>query len=126
MSRALEVSRSGYYAWRERRNKPSLRAQRRTHLDGVVKAAFDAGKGRSGSPRLTVDLAAAGEVFDRKTVANSQRRQGLRAKAAKKFKATTNSNHSLPVAPNLLQQNFCAAAPCQKWVGDISVPQQAA
>ena len=73
--------------------------------------------GRSGSPRLTLDLADAGEVFDRKTVANSQRRQGLRAKAAQKFKATTNSDHSLPVAPNLLKQDFTATAPCQKWVG---------
>ena len=90
------------------------------------KAAFVAGKGRLGSPRLVLDLADAGEVYDRKTVANSQQRQGLRAKAARKFKATTNSNHTLPVAPNLLQQNFTAVTPRQKWVGDISVPQQAA
>ncbi len=48
------------------------------------------------------------------------KRQGLRAKAAKKFKATTNSNHNLPVAPNLLQQDFEAVAPNQKWVGDIT------
>jgi len=48
------------------------------------------------------------------------RRQGLRAKAAKKFKATTNSKHSLPVAPNLLQQNFTATAPNQKYVSDIT------
>jgi len=48
------------------------------------------------------------------------RRQGLRAKAARKFKATTNSNHSLPVAQNLLQQNFTAAGPNQVWVGDIT------
>ena len=120
MSRALEVSRSGFCAWRNRLNQPSPQAERRDHLDEVVKAAFAAGKGRSGSPRLTLDLADAGEVFDRKTVANSQRRQGLRAKAAKKFKATTNSDHSLPVAPNLLKQDFAAAAPCQKWVGDIT------
>ena len=120
MSRALEASRSGFYAWLQRLNKPSAQAQRRDHLDEVVKAAFIAGKGRSGSPRLTLDLADAGEVFDRKTVANSQRRQGLRAKAAKKFKATTNSEHSLPVAPNLLKQDFTAAARCQKWVTDIT------
>lgn len=120
MSRVLEVSRSGFYAWRNRKDKPSARTRHRDHLDDVVKAAFVAGKGRSGSPRLTLDLAEAGEVYDRKTVANSQRRQGLRAKAAKKFKATTNSNHSLPVAPNLLQQDFTAAAPRQKWVGDIT------
>ena len=48
------------------------------------------------------------------------RRQGLRAKAARKFKATTNSRHSLPVADNLLQQDFTASAPNQKWVGDIT------
>ncbi|MNT60541.1 hypothetical protein D3C72_1981280 [compost metagenome] len=47
-------------------------------------------------------------------------RQGLRAKAARKFKATTNSRHSLPVAENLLEQDFTAAAPNQKWVGDIT------
>ena len=60
MSRALEVSRSGFYAWRNRLNKPSPQAQRRDHLDEVVNAAFVAGKGRSGSPRLTLDLADAG------------------------------------------------------------------
>jgi len=48
------------------------------------------------------------------------KRQGLRAKAAKKFKATTNSKHNLPVAPNLLQQNFDVSIPNQKWVGDIT------
>ena len=47
-------------------------------------------------------------------------RQNLRAKAARKFKATTNSRHGLPVAPNLLEQDFSATAPNQKWVGDIT------
>jgi putative transposase len=69
---------------------------------------------------LTLDLADAGQQYDRKTVAESMRRQGLRAKAAKKFKATTNSKHSLPVAPNLLQQDFTATAPNQKYVSDIT------
>jgi putative transposase len=85
-----------------------------------VKKAFDAKKGRSGSPGLTLDLADAGQQYDRKTVAESMRRQGLRAKAAKKFKATTNSKHDLPVAPNLLQQNFTATAPNRKYVSDIT------
>jgi len=57
---------------------------------------------------------------DRKTIAESMRRQGLRAKAAKKFKATTNSRHNLPVAPNLLQQDFTATGPNQKYAGDIT------
>lgn len=54
------------------------------------------------------------------TVAASLSRQNLRAKAARKFKATTNSRHGLPVAPNLLEQDFSATAPNQKWVGDIT------
>jgi putative transposase len=120
MSRVLQVSRSGFYAWRKRQSEPSPRQQRRKHMDDAVKKAFDAKKGRSGSPGLTLDLADAGQQHDRKTVAESMRRQGLRAKAAKKFKATTNSKHSLPVAPNLLQQNFTATAPNQKYVSDIT------
>jgi transposase InsO family protein len=120
MSRVLQVSRSGYYAWRRRQNKPSPRRQRRERLDETVKKAFDARKGRSGSPRLVRDLTDAGHPHDRKTIAESMRRQGLRAKAAKKFKATTNSKHNLPVAPNLLQQDFTATGPNQKYVGDIT------
>jgi len=120
MSRVLQVSRSGFYAWRKRQGQPSPRQQRRNHMDDAVKKAFEAKKGRSGSPGLTRDLADAGQHYDRKTVAASLRRQGLRAKAAKKFKATTNSKHSLPVAANLLQQDFTATAPNQKYVSDIT------
>ena len=53
-------------------------------------------------------------------VARVMQTEGLRAKAARKYKATTNSNHKLPVAPNLLEQNFTATAPNQKWVSDIT------
>jgi transposase InsO family protein len=121
MARVLQVARSGFYAWRRRRSVgPSPRTQRCLDRDDAVKQAFEAAKGRSGSPRLVLDLAADGHVCDRKTVANSMVRQGLRAKAAKKFKATTNSKHDLPVADNLLQQDFTAEAPNQKWVGDIT------
>ena len=121
MARVLQVSRSGFYAWRRRQiDGPSPRQQSRLDRDELVKQAFDADKGRSGSPRLVLDLADAGCPCDRKTVANSMARQGLRAKAAKKFKVTTNSKHHLPVAENLLQQDFSASAPNQKWVGDIT------
>ncbi|GHB34549.1 hypothetical protein GCM10009038_37090 [Salinicola rhizosphaerae] len=82
--------------------------------------AFHQKRGRSGAPRLTLDLNDNGVSINRKTVAASLRRQGLRAKAARRFKATTNSQHSLPVAPNLLQQDFVAVGPNQKWVGDIT------
>jgi putative transposase len=120
MSRVLQVSRSGFYSWRRRQDRPSPRQQRRKQIDEVVKKAFGVRKGRSGSPRLVLGLADAGHQHDRKTVVASMRRQGLRAEAAKKSKATTNSNHNLPVAPNLLQQDFTAAEPNQKYVGDIT------
>ena len=120
MCRVLKVSRSGFYAWLRRQAEPSKRKARQQQIDRHVQAAFIARKGRSGAPRLTRDLADNGTPYNRKTVAASQQRQGLRAKAAKKFKATTHSKHSLPVAPNLLQQDFQAEAPNQKWVGDIT------
>jgi len=113
MCRVLSVSPSGYYAWRDRR--PSARAQARATLDARVRDAFEAKRARAGAPRLAKHLGTG-----RRQVAGSLRRQGLRAKAAKKFKATTNSNHSLPVAENLLQQNFTAPAPNHTWVADIT------
>jgi putative transposase len=121
MSRVLKVSRGGYYAWVGRQGRgPSPRAAKRQARDAVILQAFMRCKGRNGSPRVTQDLHDAGERCDRKTVADSMRRQGLRAKAATKFKVTTDSKHDLPVAPNRLNRDFSAAAPNQKWVGDIS------
>ncbi len=61
-----------------------------------------------------------GHCTHRKTVAHIMKTHGWRAKAARKYKATTNSNHTLPVAPNLLHQNFEADRPDQKWVSDIT------
>jgi putative transposase len=86
----------------------------------MVKQAFETGKGRSGPPRLVLGLADAVHVCDRKTVARGRTRQLLRAKTAKKVKSMTHSNHQLPVTANLLQQDFCASEPNQKWVGDIT------
>lgn len=113
MCRVLDVSPSGYYAWRNR--TPSQQARARAALDATVREEFKRRKGRAGAPRLSRHLGRG-----RRQVAQSLRRQGLRAKAARKFKATTNSNHSLPVAENLLQQDFTAQRPNQVWVGDIT------
>lgn len=113
MCRMLSVSPGGYYAWRDR--KPSIRSQARAGLDTKVKETFTARKGRDGSPRLSRRLG-----VGRRQVAESLRRQGLRAKASRKYKARTNSNHTLPVAENLLQQDFTAQRPNQVWVGDIT------
>ena len=120
MCHVVGVARSGYYAWRQREGGLSLKRSQQAVLDKRVAAAFHQRKGRSGAPRLALDLQDDGIPVNRKTVAASLQRQGLRAKAARKFKATTNSRHSLPVAPNLLEQDFTASAPNQKWVGDIT------
>lgn len=118
MCRVMRVSSSGYYGWRTR--GPSLREQVRKQLDEVVKQAFEAEKGRAGTPRLKRRLTTQGHHAGRHQVAQSLKRQGLRAKAARKYKATTNSNHNLPVAPNLLSQDFSADRANQKWVCDIT------
>lgn len=59
--------------------------------------------------------------WNRKTVTESLLRQGLKARTARRFKATTNSNHSLPIAPNLLNQHVSAEYPNQKWAGDRAI-----
>lgn len=120
MARVFAVSRSGYYEWLARAQAPSLRSQRQVQLDHQVAECFSARKGRAGSPMLTLDLADSGHVYDRKTVAKSMQRQRLRAKAARKFKATTQSNHNRPVAPNLLEQQFTTDQPNKVWVTDIT------
>ena len=116
----LGVSTSGYYDWRQRRDKPSGRAERTQAIDTAVKACFERKKQRYGSPRVALELNKIGSGYNEKTVAESMKRQGLVAKAGRKFKATTNSKHTLPVAPNLLEQDFTADAPNQKWCGDIT------
>jgi len=120
MARVLGVALSGFYASRARQGKVSARAQVQHGLDAQIAEAFAASKGRSGAIRITNALAKKGIAYNRKTVAKSLRRQGLRAKAARKFKATTQSRHNLPVADNLLAQDFSASAPNQKWAGDIT------
>ena len=120
MCAVFDVSRSGFYHWLNRRENITPRQQEQHRLDEHVAGAFQVEKGRSGSRRLLRRLAKQGHGYYRKTVAASLKRQGLRAKAARKFKATTYSKHNLSVAENLLQQNFYAERPNQKWAGDIT------
>lgn len=120
MCRVFSVSTSGYYDWVRRQAQGSAQEARRETLDAQIKTAYEARKGRYGAPRLTVELRESGVVYNRKTVANSLRRQGLRAKAARKYKATTNSKHNLAVAQNRLDQDFSAESVNQKWAGDIT------
>ena len=118
MCRLLQVSVSGYYAWLNR--APSLRDEANMKLTRKIKMIFDDEKSRAGAPRIARRLKAEGELVSRHRVARIMKLNGWRARAAKKFKATTNSNHRLPVAPNLLNQDFSSQKPNEKWVSDIT------
>ena len=118
MCRLLSVSVSGYYGWRDRR--PSSRSQEDAELTKKIKHIFDEEKGRPGAMRITKRLQVEGNQVGRHRVARIMRANGWRARAAKKYKATTNSNHKLPVSPNLLQQYFEASKPNEKFVTDIT------
>lgn len=118
MCRVLQVRRSGYYAWK--RPRASEREAEGKRLDEAICRHFEAHKGRYGSPRVTEELKAEGWRVGRPRVAKRMRALGLKARAARKYKATTQSKHNLPVAPNRLEQDFTASAPNQKWVSDIT------
>lgn len=118
MASALQVSRSGYYRWC--RHSLGRYAAENTRLLQRIKEIYTEHKGRYGSPTITHILREEGERCSRNRVARLMRINGIRCKTVKKFKATTDSQHSKPVAPNLLAQNFSASAPNQKWVSDIT------
>ncbi|EBD5742558.1 IS3 family transposase [Salmonella enterica] len=120
MCRVLQVARSGWYIWHQRRHQINRRQQFRLVCDNVVREAFSNAKRRYGAPRLTDELRAQGVVYNIKTVAASLRRQGLRAKASRRFSPVSYREHGLPVSENLLKQDFYASGPNQKWVGDIT------
>ena len=114
----FSIARSGYYAWLKR--KPGMRAISNKDLDQIIIAIFKAHHGRYGAKRITDELHDQGEICSKNRVARRMKHLGLRAKARKKLKVTTDSKHNLPVAANLLNRDFTTTAPNQKWVGDIS------
>ena len=118
MCRVLRVSRSGFYSWRKRGVSPRL--LRRQQLLAEIKRIHQESRGNYGSPRITRELRKNGIVVNEKTVAEIMKESGIQAKHKKKFKATTDSNHNLPVAKNRLKRNFKAKKPNRVWVTDIT------
>jgi len=114
----LAVTPSGFYAWCQR--PASARTKRDRHLKVLVQASFDASKRRYGSPRIHEDLLEQDERVSRKRVIRLMQAEGLKARVRKRFKCTTMSDHDLPVAANLLNRQFTAEAPNQRWVGDTT------
>ncbi len=118
MCRLLAVKRSTYYAWRRR--PASRRAQEDRRLVMEIELSHKASDRTYGSPRVHQDLQAQGIRCGRKRVARLMREHGIRAKQARRFKATTASDHNEPVAPNLLDRQFEVDRPDRVWTADIT------
>jgi len=125
----LSVTQSGCHAWRGR--PPSQRAQERDRLSVEIRKVFDDHRSRYGAPRIyRVMCEQNSYTGSLNRVQTLMRAMRLRAKAGKKFKVTTDSAHTLPIAPNLLDQNFScdpspastshAKAPDQVWLSDVT------
>jgi putative transposase len=118
MCRVLDVSRSGYYAWRKR--PPSAREMANQKLLEEIKAVHKQSRGRYGSPRIYEALLRLAIRCSRKRVARLMRQHGIRAKGRRRRKVTTDSQHDRSSAPNRLAQDFTAKSPNRKWCADIT------
>jgi putative transposase len=122
MSAALEVSKSGYYAWLKR--PASARRRRREQIAGKVVEVHRNSRCTYGSPRVHRELLADGEKVCRNTVAKIMRQRRIRSVIARRFvPCTTDSNHEHPVVENRLDRDFDAESPNRKWCCDITYVQ---
>ena len=118
LCRCLRVTPSGFYAWRRR--PESTRAQEDRRLKVLIHTSFKEGRGYYGSPRVHDDLIEWDERVSRKRVIRLMQEDGLKARVRKRYKVTTDSQHDQPIAANLLQQEFTAERPNQRWAGDTT------
>lgn len=118
LCKVLGVSPSGYFAWRRRPASPRQRAD--LVLLAHIRSAFALSNETYGSPRMTRELQDSGLSVGRRRTARLMPENGLKARQKRRFKRTTDSHHAFPVAPNLLDQDFSAERPNEKWGADIS------
>jgi len=117
LCRVMGVSRSGYHAWSRR--APSARLLEDRRLAHEVEAVLVRSRCTYGSPRIAEELRASGRPIGAKRVARIMRSRRIAARPRRRFKTTTDSRHRQPIAPNLVERNFEAAAPNRVWVGDV-------
>lgn len=119
MCKVLGVSRSGFYKWKMA--EPSTQELRKTELQERILFHYNDSEKRYGSPKITILLCLEGYKVTERTVGKYMRELGLRSCVSKKYKVvTTDSNHDLPIAPNILNQNFATSKPNKVWVADIT------
>ena len=114
----LEVSESGYYQWC--RKPQSTRAEENRELLDRIRIIHAESRQTYGRVRVQRELESQGVKCNHKRVSRLMKEDGLKARQRRKFKATTDSRHSLPVAPNLLDRNFSSKKPNEVWVGDTT------
>lgn len=118
LCRMLDLSASGYYAWLNRR--PSRRELEEMRLEVEIKAAHQRTRETYGPQRLQIELAGNGIEVGIYRIKRIRRKLGLKCRQKRRFKATTNSRHTLPVADNLVNQQFDTSEPNRIWVTDIT------
>ncbi|HEU0031121.1 MAG TPA: IS3 family transposase [Kofleriaceae bacterium] len=118
MCRCLRVSRSGYYAWRER--EPSERSKRDAELVPLIRTEFGHYKRGCGSRTILGALVRANQRVSRKRVIRLMVQENLRPRLKRAFRHTTQSKHTKPIAPNVLDRAFDAGQPHRAWAGDIT------
>lgn len=119
MCETLTVSISGYRAWK-RGGSPKRKRLTAAQLLALIQAIHQELKGVYGSPRMVRELRARGFPAAKPRVERLMRENGIRARHKRRYKATTDSKHTLPVAANLLDRNFAPAAPNQAWSADLT------
>lgn len=118
MCRILKVSKSGYYRWLACPESTTRQENRKIY--DVLKASYERNKGRTGLNKLLDDVRLKFPHCGRNRLYRIQKEHQLYSIRKRKFKATTNSRHNYPVAPNLLRQHFHVDAPNKVWVTDIT------
>jgi putative transposase len=116
MCAVLKVSASGFYAWL--RSVPSARAKKDERLKVLIAESFARSRQTYGSPRVHADLL--GEKVGRNRVIRLMQGAKLVARVRRRYRSTTMSDHDQPIADNLLNREFEATAPNQRWVGDTT------
>nr|WP_244898650.1 IS3 family transposase [Staphylococcus lutrae] len=118
MCKVLGVSKSGYYDWKKR--PASSQQKRRDRLKKEIYKVYIGSQKRYGSPKITKELMKEGIKVSQRTVTRLMKEMGIRSITKKKYKATTDSKHNLPIYPNLLNQRFKVEKPGVVWVSDIT------
>ena len=118
MAKVLNVSRSGFYKWLER--KPSKRDLQDAVLKPAIRSAHDLSRATYGPRRLQTELQEKGYHVGRDRIDRLRKQMGLKCVQVRKYKATTNSHHNFPVSPNLLEQDFSITEPGVVWGTDLT------